>query len=364
MPHDWPLEAVKAQAVAARSYALAHRRGGALRRLQRHPRPGLRRDRRRDARGRRRRCGDEAPGAPLRREARGDVLLLELRRPHRRRHRRLRRLDADPVPRLGSRPVRHLAPYHTWGPVPVDGATASSILAVPGVTDLRPVPATGRARVFVLDGKNGEVTLPSGELRRALGLRSTWLSKVGVLSLSHLAGVLAAGSTVTLTGRAVQVDSPVLEQRPAGDDWQPGPALSIQPDGTFSVSVTPSVTTQYRLGAGTTKSAILRVSSRRREPARRRPGRAGAGAAGGRGRERLVRPQRPAVPQAVVPGLDPRLRLLARHPAGARARPRRRRRLRDRHAAPRVRGQHRRSSRASSAATSPTSRATAPSSPG
>ena len=28
MPHDWPLEAVKAQAVAARSYALAHRRGG------------------------------------------------------------------------------------------------------------------------------------------------------------------------------------------------------------------------------------------------------------------------------------------------------------------------------------------------
>ena len=30
MPHDWPLEAVKAQAVAARSYALAHRRGGAF----------------------------------------------------------------------------------------------------------------------------------------------------------------------------------------------------------------------------------------------------------------------------------------------------------------------------------------------
>src|SRR5512132_453350 len=30
MPHDWPLEAVKAQAVAARSYALAHLRGGAF----------------------------------------------------------------------------------------------------------------------------------------------------------------------------------------------------------------------------------------------------------------------------------------------------------------------------------------------
>src|SRR4051794_35218096 len=28
MPKDWPLEAVKAQAVAARSYALAHKRGG------------------------------------------------------------------------------------------------------------------------------------------------------------------------------------------------------------------------------------------------------------------------------------------------------------------------------------------------
>jgi hypothetical protein len=30
MPKDWPLEAVKAQAVAARSYALAHKRGAAF----------------------------------------------------------------------------------------------------------------------------------------------------------------------------------------------------------------------------------------------------------------------------------------------------------------------------------------------
>jgi hypothetical protein len=41
--------------------------------------------------------------------------------------------------------------------------------------------------------------------------------------------------------------------------WQAGPALSVQPDGSFSVSVAPTVTTLYRLSAGTIRSAVLRV---------------------------------------------------------------------------------------------------------
>ena len=64
--------------------------GRRVRRLQRHARPGVRRDRRRDADRRPGRARDEAPGAPLRRQGRADVLLLELRRPHRGGHGRLR----------------------------------------------------------------------------------------------------------------------------------------------------------------------------------------------------------------------------------------------------------------------------------
>ena len=137
-------------------------------------------------------------------------------------------------------------------------ATASKLLAIPAVTGLKPVGA-GHARAFVVTGRDGDVTVASGEVRRALGLRSTWLTKIGVLSLSRPGGIVPAGTAVTLSGRVAQVDAPVLEQREGTGAWQPGPGLTLQPDGTFSLAVTPSATTQYRLSAGTIKSAILRV---------------------------------------------------------------------------------------------------------
>jgi hypothetical protein len=55
------------------------------------------------------------------------------------------------------------------------------------------------------------------------------------------------------------VEDPALEQRVPGSDWEPGPALSVGGDGTFAVEVAPAETTQYRLVAGTVRSAILRV---------------------------------------------------------------------------------------------------------
>jgi hypothetical protein len=120
------------------------------------------------------------------------------------------------------------------------------------------MPATGRARSIVAVGPNGNVTVAGGDARRALGLRSTWI-KVGVLSLSRPTGAVAAGTSVTLAGRAERVVGVALEQRPAGGDWQAGPALSVQPDGSFLLAVAPAATTQFRLSAGTVKSAVLSV---------------------------------------------------------------------------------------------------------
>jgi hypothetical protein len=65
---------------------------------------------------------------------------------------------------------------------------------------------------------------------------------------------------VTLTGAAKRLAAPQLEQRVAGSDWQPGPALQPPaPDGSFTVVVQPTETTQYRLVSGTVSSGILRV---------------------------------------------------------------------------------------------------------
>jgi hypothetical protein len=151
------------------------------------------------------------------------------------------------------------SPYHNWGPVAVPAATASKVLKIAGVDGLTTLPATGRAKSVVVAGRDGDVTMAASDVRRALGLRSTWMS-VGMLSLSRPVGEIAPGGSLTITGRATQVQGPVLEQRVAsGGAWEAGPALSIQPDGTFSLSVAPAATTLYRLSTGTIKSAVLRV---------------------------------------------------------------------------------------------------------
>jgi hypothetical protein len=83
------------------------------------------------------------------------------------------------------------------------------------------------------------------------------LINVGVLSLWGPVGTVVAGASVTLAGRAKQVAGVALEQREPGGDWQAGPALSLQPDGSFSLALAPPATTQFRLSSGAVKSAVL-----------------------------------------------------------------------------------------------------------
>jgi stage II sporulation protein D len=259
MPHDWPLEAVKAQAVAARSYALAHRRGGAF-------------DVYNDTR-------DQVYGGILAETPVGDQAVAGTKRQvllyagkvastyffSSSGGRTAAITDvfsgAKPTPYLVSvrDPWDTYSPYHNWGPVAVAGSAVSKALRIAGVDALRPVPATGHAKSIVVTGRDGDVTVAASDVRRAFGLRSTWMA-VGVLSLSRPLGVVPDGSSVTISGKATQVQNPVLEQRAAaGGEWQAGPALSLQPDGTFSIAVWPAGTTLYRLSAGTIKSATLRV---------------------------------------------------------------------------------------------------------
>jgi stage II sporulation protein D len=258
MPHDWPLEAVKAQAVAARSYALAHRRGGAF-------------DVFSDTR-------DQVYGGILAETPVGQQAVAETARQVLTYDGKVANTyffsssggrtaavtdvfqSAKPTPYLVAVPDPYdtASPYHTWGPVPVPAATAGRKLKVPGLDGLQPVPPTGRAVSVVATGRDGDVTVPAGQVRNALGLRSTWIT-VGLLSLSRPVGPVEPGGPAALAGRVVRVDGAALEQRPLGGEWQPGPELSVQADGSFAVAVPVSETTQFRLVAGTIKGAVLTV---------------------------------------------------------------------------------------------------------
>src|SRR5919109_512856 len=92
---------------------------GRLRSLQRHPQPGVRRDRRRGAEhnGRGQRDGRSSP--PVRRRACEHVLLFQLRWEDSQRAGRLARLAAGALPRLGVGSVRHALALPRLGPAAV-----------------------------------------------------------------------------------------------------------------------------------------------------------------------------------------------------------------------------------------------------
>ena len=83
VPSSWPAQALRAQAVVARSYGLATARGGAFDHYADTAQPGLRGPRRGDEGDQQGRRRDREPGRHLSRQAGGHLLLLVLRRANR-----------------------------------------------------------------------------------------------------------------------------------------------------------------------------------------------------------------------------------------------------------------------------------------
>jgi hypothetical protein len=108
-------------------------------------------------------------------------------------------------------------------------------------------------------GTTGSVKVTSADVRTVLGLRSTWFS-VGWLALTAPAPAIAYGGNGKLTGIARGVSGPVtLEDKDATGKWQQVTTISPAADGTFSVSIDPATTTQYRLAAGNVRAALVKV---------------------------------------------------------------------------------------------------------
>lgn len=164
-------------------------------------------------------------------------------------------------------PYDSLSPYHDWGPVPVTGkALGESVGAVGRVVDAT-IKRNASKRVKTLKvtsrsaGSLHAVSVGGASVAAALGLRSTWFS-VGVLSLQPPAPnpALSAGTRVTLNGVVRGVRGVVLEKRVSGGTWRRLRAVvPAAKTGAFTVSVKPKVTTDYRLATAKDAAASVRI---------------------------------------------------------------------------------------------------------
>jgi stage II sporulation protein D len=258
MPYNWHLEALKAQAVVARSYALATRRTGGAFDLYPDTRSqmylGIDHER-------------PSTNAAVNATA-GKVVLYggAVAKTYFFSTSGGRTASAEdvwgtPVPYLVSVPDPYdsISPHHDWGPFTFTGAKLARVLKLPGrVVDLQPeLDSSGRIKTLTVVGTKSTVAVAAADLRRKLALRSTWFS-VGVLSLNGPPQAVAYGSRARLNGVARGLSGAVLQER-SGSAWQTLGSVKAGDGGAISVVVKPTVTTEYRLASGKVVAASVRV---------------------------------------------------------------------------------------------------------
>src|SRR6266571_524262 len=257
MPLMWHPEALEAQAVVARSYALATRRTGAFdlysdTRSQvylgiEHEKPST----------------NAAVNATA-----GQVVLYQgavaktyFFSTSGGRTASAEDVWGEPVPYLVSVPDPYdsISPHHDWGPLVFTGTKLAKVLKMKGrVVDLQPeLNSSGRIKVLNVVGTESTLVVPGADLRRLLGLRSTWFS-VGVLSLTAPLQPVTFGGRGKLTGVARGLTDAVL-QRQQGDTWTEVAALTADENGVVTALVKPTITTRYRLSSGKVNAQSVRV---------------------------------------------------------------------------------------------------------
>jgi stage II sporulation protein D len=222
MPDRWPAEALRAQAVVARTYALTHlHKGGDF---------DLYPDTRSQVYG-----GIQAESDPATEAVdatAGDVVLYkgDLAQTFFFSSSGGRTANVEdvwfssrPTPYLVSVPDPYdtLSPYHDLGPLRFSATRLGRKLGAPGtLLDVRSDAApSGRVRSLTLVGSKGERTVSGSKVRVALGLRSTWFT-IGMLSLTRRTKPVPYGTQVRLAGIARGVPRVTLESRPYGGLWK------------------------------------------------------------------------------------------------------------------------------------------------
>ncbi len=166
-------------------------------------------------------------------------------------------------------PYDKISPYHDWGPVPVTAQTLGHALRVRGrIVDAKvarnPSRRVKTVKVTALVRKTSVPTSVDGvAAQSAFGLRSTWFS-VGVLSLQPPLPNLpvASGTRVRLSGVVRGVRGVVVQERTGKTPWTQ--LRAIRRPGPFHFAVKPTVTTAYRLATAHDAAAFVRIRVRPR----------------------------------------------------------------------------------------------------
>jgi stage II sporulation protein D len=265
MPFGWPADALEAQAVAARSYALANLLKGKPYDLYSDVRSqvylGV--------------AGEKASTTQAVANTAGEVVLYGGRiattyyfSTSGGKTASAEDVFGFSVPYLVSRPDPwdKLSPYHDWGPVLLGARTVQSKLELEGrVLDATgAATSSGRLRALVVTTTSGSEPVPASLVRTALGLRSTWIS-LGVLRLDRPpAGPVVFGSTTHLAGIGRGLGAPRLAASPDGVAWSPVRTLTPDAAGAVALDVKPLRSTRYRLEAngGASPAMLVEVAPR------------------------------------------------------------------------------------------------------
>ncbi len=265
VPYSWPAEVLKAQAVAARSYALANLVKGKPFDLYSDVRSqvygGV--------------AGERPSTSKAVAETAGQVVLYGGKVATTYYFSTSGGKTASAVdvfgtnvPYLVSRPDPwdKASPYHRWGPVLLGARTLQSKLGADGrVVDAATTPTpSGRLRSLVIQTTSGSETMPASLVRTALGLRSTWIT-VGVLRLDKpAAGAVAFGSAARLGGVVRGLGTPLLASSQDGAVWSGATEVTFDKTGVVTADVKPVRTTRYRLEAegGASPAVLVQVAPR------------------------------------------------------------------------------------------------------
>jgi len=252
MPYRWSLAALQAQAVAARSYALAT--------LHPHKHFDLYPDTRSQVYGgiayetpRTNAAVDGTAGRVLLWRGRVATTYFFSTSGG-------RTADVSEVwPSLGNVPyLRSVddpydvrSPHHRWGPITYDAARVAKRLGVP-LGDMTLVrSASGRVTAVQIGARR----IDADEFRSALKLASTWFD-VGELSLARSRSQISYGGRVELSARVAGLPRAALQRRIGAGEWK---TLKLV-NGTAEVTVEPRAQTLYRLSSRFANGAVVGVA--------------------------------------------------------------------------------------------------------
>jgi stage II sporulation protein D len=250
MPKDWPLAALEAQAVAARTYAVGHIVRGKPFDLYSDWRSQVYYG-----------VASEAAGPTQAVQETSAQILTYDGAPAQTFYfsssggKTISALDAFglDLPYLVSvdDPWDATSPNHAWTPQLLTAAQLAARFGLKNpVADVTYVAgAPGRPAVVRLTTADGQTTDQRlTDVRTRLGLKSTGF-RLGILRLDPPVLPTGTSPALQLTGVARDVDDAVLERRTSAGTWVTVKRLSPAADGTFTIKVKQTVTTVYRLSA-------------------------------------------------------------------------------------------------------------------